>query len=176
MTDSNPSIAFRSTVAEALGQIVWLFSQSPVHRTARIADLETTVMPAILTEQFRIFRFGALAGLEVAGDGPLAAFTRDGLERMPLGVALWAQVSEAVEEKIERGERLTGDDWRSGDRLWLLELITPFATPENHLAAAMFADLVQGPFLGRRFSMHRTDPQTGTRERFDLGGDTGADA
>ena len=36
------------TVAEALGQIVWVLSQSPMHREIKIKDLEWTFMPAIL--------------------------------------------------------------------------------------------------------------------------------
>jgi cytolysin-activating lysine-acyltransferase len=61
-------------------------------------------------------------------------------------------------------------DWNSGDRLWLLELITPFATPENKLAEIMFADLLNGPFKGKRFTLHRTDPTTGVKDRITLGG------
>jgi cytolysin-activating lysine-acyltransferase len=50
------------TVAEALGQMTWLLSQSPLHRELPINALEWSFMPVILTEQFRIFRFGPLPG------------------------------------------------------------------------------------------------------------------
>lgn len=158
------------TVAEALGQITWLFSQSPVHRRLEIGDLGWSVMPALLVEQFRLFRFGPLPGLEEARpEDFLPGMTREGLEQMPLGLALWGWLSEEAEAKVERGERLGAEDWKSGDRLWLLELISPFATPENRLVEVMLADLVQGPFAGRRFSLHRTDPATGRKDRITLG-------
>ncbi|PZO87052.1 MAG: toxin-activating lysine-acyltransferase [Sphingomonas sanxanigenens] len=158
------------TVAEALGQITWLLSQSPVHRHLKIGDLEWSIMPAILHEQFRIFRFGPLPGLnDVDPETLLPGVTREGLEQMPLGVALWGHLSEAVEAKVERGERLSADDWKSGDRLWLLELISPFATPENNLAEIMLADLVSGPFANRRFSLHRTDAASGRKDKITLG-------
>jgi cytolysin-activating lysine-acyltransferase len=160
------------TVAEALGQITWLFSQSALHRQLPISTLEWAVMPAILHEQFRIFTFGPLQELDAvsAADFP-PGFDRGGIEQMPLGVALWGNLSAAAEAKVERGEHLDAADWNSGDRLWLLELITPFATPDNRLGELMFADLLGGPFAGKQFSMHRTDPATGRKDKITLGGE-----
>ena len=158
------------TVAEALGQITWLFSQSPLHRQLKIADLEWSVMPAILVEQFRLFRFGPLPGLENVNPAELLpGFNKAGLEAMPLGVAFWGELSVAAEAKVEAGERLDAADWQSGDRLWLLELISPFATPENKLSELMLADLVQGPFASRSFSLHRTDPASGRKDKITIG-------
>jgi cytolysin-activating lysine-acyltransferase len=165
-TDGTPR-----TVAEALGQITWLFTQSPLHKHLPIGDLEWSVMPAILHEQFRVFRFGHLEALDgVAAEDYLPGLTRDGLEQMPLGVAFWGHLSEAAEAKVQVGERLTMEDWKSGDRLWLLELISPFTTPENKLTEAMFADMLTGPFKGKAFSLHRNDPATGARVKITLGG------
>jgi cytolysin-activating lysine-acyltransferase len=155
------------TVAEALGQIVWVLSQSPMHRELAIKDLEWTFMPAVLYEQFRIFRFGPLPGSENIDQSAFAklSLTKEGLEQMPLGVAIWAKLSEAAEEKLEKGERLTPEEWRSGDRVWLVELISPFATPQNKLTEAMLLDLMQGPFRATEFNLHRTDPKTGRRDK-----------
>lgn len=164
MTDSGAP----KTVAEALGQITWLFSQSPLHRQLPIGALEWSVMPAILHEQFRVFRFGPLPGLDTPPGELVPGVDRAGIEQMPLGVALWGWLSEAAEAKVERGERLEAGEWKSGDRLWLLELITPFATPANRLGEVMLADLVAGPFAGHRFSMHRTDPASGRKDKITL--------
>ncbi|EJL37920.1 ACP:hemolysin acyltransferase (hemolysin-activating protein) [Caulobacter sp. AP07] len=159
------------TVAEAIGQIVWLLSQSTVHRELKIKALEWSFMPAVVSEQFRIFRFGPTPGLSDADPASFAQFglTREGLETLPLGVAIWANLSEAAEARLEAGEHLSAEDWTSGDRTWLVELISPFATPENRLSQIMLLDLVNGPFKGKTFHLHRTDPGTGKREKVTLG-------
>ncbi len=162
------------TVAEAIGQIVWLLSQSAVHRELKIKALEWSFMPAVISEQFRIFRFGPTPGLSDADPASFAQFglTREGLETLPLGVAIWANLSEAAEAKLEAGEHLTAEDWTSGDRTWLVELISPFATAENKLSEIMLLDLMNGPFKAKPFHLHRTDPRTGKREKVTLGGET----
>jgi cytolysin-activating lysine-acyltransferase len=166
------------TVAEAIGQIVWLLSQSAAHRELKIKALEWSFMPAVVSEQFRIFRFGPTPGLSDADPASFAQFglTREGLETLPLGVAIWANLSAAAEAKLEAGEHLSAEDWTSGDRTWLVELISPFATTENKLSQIMLLDLMNGPFKGRTFHLHRTDPQTGKREKVTLGDEEPASA
>lgn len=155
------------TVAEALGQIVWLLSQSPLHRELKIKELEWSFMPAVLYEQFRVFRFGPLPGSENLDPASFAklGLTKEGLEQMPLGVAIWAKLSEDAEARLEAGEKLKAEDWKSGDRVWLVEMISPFATPENKLSEAMLIDLMQGPFKATAFNLHRTDPKSGRRDK-----------
>jgi cytolysin-activating lysine-acyltransferase len=153
------------TVAEALGQITWLLSQSHLHRELKIRDLEGSIMPAILAEQFRIFRFGPLPG---ASEIDLTQFnhpdfTRESLEQLPLGVAIWAHLSAEAEARLDAGGPLNADDWQSGERTWLIELVSPFATVANKLTEAMLLDLIAGPFSGAPFHLHRTDPVTGQR-------------
>ena len=144
----------KPTVSHMLGEVTWLLSQSPTHKHFAIGDLEWLVMPAILLEQFRVFH------------GP----------KQPLGFALWASFSEEAEKRFKeqvaagRGARLRPDDWRSGDRLWLIELVAPFATPENKLNEAMLADLIDNVFKGRKFKLHLIDPSTGEREEKEIGG------
>jgi len=55
-------------VAQVLGEITWLMTQSPRHKTVPLGDLEWLVMPALLLRQFRIFYKG----------------------EQPVGLALWA--------------------------------------------------------------------------------------
>lgn len=160
------------TVAEALGQVVWLLTQSPLHRELKLKELEWSFMPPIMNEQFRLFRLGAMPSLDQvpASEFGMVGMTREGLEQLPLGVAIWAHLSEEAEAKLERGEHLALEDWRSGDRLWLVEFVTPFATPGNRLAEAMILDLLGGPFAGKTVYLHRTDPQSGRREKVRLNG------
>ena len=85
--------------------------------------------------------------------------------RLPLGVAIWGKLSETAEAKLERGEHLSPAEWNSGDRVWLVELISPFTTPQNKLSEVMLLDLMQGPFRQTAFHLHRTDPATGRRDK-----------
>jgi cytolysin-activating lysine-acyltransferase len=152
------------TYGDALGQIVWILSQSKAHRELQIKDLEWSFMPAVMKEQFRIFRFGPLPGMDASKLAP-AGLDKKMIEQLPLGVAIWAKLSEEAEKKLESGERLTAEDWHSGDRVWLVELISPYATPENKLVEVMLLDLAQGPFKSVKFNLHRTDPNTGERTK-----------
>lgn len=150
------------SVAEALGQVVWLLSQSPLHKKLPISALEHSFMPAIINEQFRVFRFGPLPGADDV-DQPVG-IGKAQIEQVPLGVAIWAHLDEAGEKKLERGEHLSLQDWNAGSRTWLLELVSPFANDKNKLVEVMLADLAQGPFADTPFRLHRTDPATGERK------------
>jgi cytolysin-activating lysine-acyltransferase len=165
--DSPAAVPGTLTISEALGQVVYLLGQSKMHRELKIKDLEWSFLPAITHEQFRIFRFGPLPGggdLELPSNS-VRPITREGIEQMPLGVAIWAKLSAEAEAKLEKGEHLTLAEWKSGDRVWLVELITPWATATNKLAEAMLTDLIRGPFRDTAFNLHRTDPKTGKRDK-----------
>ena len=134
-----------TTVSHFFGEIVWLLTQSRLHRALRIGDLEWLAMPALLHEQFYLFRDG---------------------ER-PIGLAMWAKCDAAAAAKLERGmiepeNRLTLEEWTSGDQIWLVDLIAPFANDENRHREWMMADLVTGPLAGKAFRFHQVD-DSGTR-------------
>ena len=138
--------AVAPTVSHILGEMTWLLSQSPLHRALAIGDLEWLAMPALIHRQFYVFRDA---------------------ER-PVGLALWAKCDAAGEEKLERGmiepeNRLTLEQWVAGDRIWLVDLIAPFADAANRHREIMIADLISGPLRGQAFSFHVTDPDTGER-------------
>jgi cytolysin-activating lysine-acyltransferase len=134
------------TVSHILGEMAWLLTQSPLHRALQIGDLEWLCMPALIKLQFYLFRDG---------------------ER-PVGLALWAKCGPEAEAKLERGmiepeNRLSLEEWDSGERVWLVDLIAPFANEENRQREIMIADLISGPLKGTEFRFHRTDPATGER-------------
>jgi len=62
----------------------------------------------------------------------------------PLGVVFWGLVSQEVEERLKAGTaRLLPQDWKSGDRLWAVEVIAPFGRAEEmvkDLEAKVFKD------------------------------------
>ena len=93
------------TVAQVLGEIAWLMTQSPRHKAMSLGDLEWLVMPAILLRQFRIF---------YQGD-------------RPVGVALWALADELVAKRIDAGDtRLTAVEWKSGAAMRIVDVVAPF--------------------------------------------------
>jgi cytolysin-activating lysine-acyltransferase len=136
--------------------MVWLLTQSPLHRALSIGDLAWLIMPALIHQQFYIFRDGA----------------------QPVGLALWAKCNAAAEAKLERGmiepaNRLSLAEWTSGDAVWLVDLVAPFANAENRHRAVMIADLITGPLAGVEFRFHQTDPATGVRQAQLVAADAG---
>lgn len=126
----------RPTVAHMMGEMVWLLTQSPLHKHFALADLEWMIMPALLLEQFRVFRDGA----------------------RPVGLALWGYLNEEAEKKvIAGGARLRPDEWKSGDRLWLVEVIAPFHTSENKMIERMLTDLANGALKHKPFKFRMVD-------------------
>ena len=134
-------------VSEVLGEVVWLMSQSALHKQFFITDLEWPAcaarnteepMTPVLLQQFRMF---------YADD-------------RPVGVLLWAFVSDEVEARLAQGitklrpqDRPRGiePNMKSGDKLWVLrqqankkvEAIAPFGGAEEmvkDLKAKVFAD------------------------------------
>jgi cytolysin-activating lysine-acyltransferase len=134
------------TVSHLLGEMTWLLSQSPIHKALQIGDLEWLVMPALIKQQFYLFRDGD----------------------QPVGLAMWAKCNKTAEQKLEGGmiepkNRLTLEEWDSGPNIWLVDLIAPFATIQNRQRELMIADLISGPLKGQTFNFHQTDPTTGKR-------------
>ena len=145
------------TVSHILGEMTWLLSQSPLHRVLSIGDLEWLVMPALIHEQFYLFRDGD----------------------QPVGLAMWAKCGPAAVKKLDGGmiepeNRLTLEEWTNGDQIWLVDLIAPFANAENRQRELMMADLISAPLAGQAFNFHQTDPQTGKRTVQHVSADAGA--
>ena len=144
------------TVSHMLGEMTWLLTQSPLHRGLSIGDIEWLLMPALIHQQFYVFRDGD----------------------KPVGLALWAKCSPEAEKKLEGGmiepaNRLTLEEWTSGEVIWLVDLIAPFANGENKHREIMIADLISGPLSGKAFKFHQTDPRTGKRTVQTVDGDAG---
>ncbi len=95
----------KRTVANMLGEVTWLLTQSQRHKNFFLSDLEWLVMTPILLQQFRVF------------------YAKD----RPIGVVLWAKVDEEVEGRLSTGNaKLRPQDWKSGDKLWVVDVIAPF--------------------------------------------------
>ena len=127
-----PAGAAKKT-SEVLGEIVWLMSQSPLHKQLFISDTEWLVMTPMLLQQFRLFYD----------------------KQKPVGVIFWASVSEEVEARLGAGTtRMRPQDWKSGDRLWVVEAIAPFGGAEE-----MVKDLKAKVFPGREIKALAVGPK-----------------
>ena len=113
------------TVSGVFGEIVWLLTQSPVHKNLFLSDMEWLVMTPILLQQFRVFH----------------------AHGRPVGVAFWGYLSEEGEQRLQSGGgRLAPADWKAGDRLWLVEIVAPFGG-----ANEMVKDLSETALKGKKF-------------------------
>jgi cytolysin-activating lysine-acyltransferase len=128
------------TVSAVLGEIVWLMSQSPLHKSFFISDLEWFVMPPVILQQFRLYY----------DTGTPAEPGRPEVAGKPIGVVLWARVDAEVAARLATGRaKLRPQDWRSGPEHWVVEIIAPFGpVGDGHtsIADAMIADLKEKVF------------------------------
>ncbi|MEM1198379.1 MAG: toxin-activating lysine-acyltransferase [Pseudomonadota bacterium] len=100
------------TVAGVLGEITWLLTQSSAHKGFFISDIEWMIMVPVMLQQFRLF------------------YDKD----KPVGVVLWAKISEEVEDRLMAGNtRMRPQDWKSGETLWVVEIIAPFGGHDEML-------------------------------------------
>ena len=140
---ASPPTSTVRQVDVTLGQIVTILMRSTQHRERPLADLEWLVLPAILSGQCRV------AQAHQSGNA------------VPVGVALWASVSTAVDQRLSDLSvpwRLQPDEWRSGDIPWLVELVADPATQQ-----ALLKHLGQTVFRGRGIKMRVRDAEGKTQ-------------
>jgi cytolysin-activating lysine-acyltransferase len=94
----------------AFARIVSVMIRHEPHKNLRLTDLELLVVPPLFTGQF------ALLNDTIEG-APLP---------VPVGVAFWASVSPEVDQRLSSNPadfKLAPAEWRSGDILWLVDVI-----------------------------------------------------
>lgn len=133
----------RNTVAHMLGEVAFLFAQSPTHRHLTFGDIEWLLIPPMALEQYRVYR--------------------DGEE--PKAVVLWAHLSEEAESKLMTPRpKLSPADWNSGDRVWIIEVVAPGATDENRMVDGILTELTQTALQGKTINFHKINHLTDERE------------
>ena len=96
-----------------LGPVAWLMMNNPTTRHAFVADLEWRVMPPLVLDQAKLYLQGEVA----------TAFVT------------WALLSDAVAERYARPPfHLAPGDWKSGDKVFLVDLIAPYGGAREVLA------------------------------------------
>jgi len=78
--------------------------------------------------------------------------------------------SRSASDDSSTHQKKYGVSHGEGGPLWLVDLICPFYITENKMADQMLADLIQGPFKGKKIKFHHTDPATGERKVMELAG------
>lgn len=109
-----------SSNMQLLGDVMWLMAHSPIHRKWPIESLMQWVTPALLHRQCRVYRNRG----------------------KPIAYVSWAYLSKEVEEAyVINPSGLQPKDWKSGDRIWLLDVLAPFGG-----SRAIARDLKNGIF------------------------------
>ncbi len=119
-------------VAANFGNIVTVLMQSPQHKDCRLADLHNVVLPALKNNQFKLAQ----------------AHRKDSGYTVPIGVVLWARVSDTVDNKLSstqtRDVKLSANEWASGDTIWIVE-----AVGEQRAVSSLINALRQKTFKGK---------------------------
>lgn len=107
----------RAQVRESFGKVVMAMMMIPRYRQQSLDDLHHLVLDPLINDRI------AIASAGNGESNPLADIA---------GVAIWASVSEEVDQKIrdqiKAGVfplRLKAEDWKSGNINWLLDVIAP---------------------------------------------------
>lgn len=119
----------------AMGPVLMLYMQSSHRRFNFISDLEWLLMPPLMLKQCKLY-------ME---------------QEFPIGYISWAFLSEEIEQRlVQSGGRLTTGDWKSGDRIWLIDMVAPFGSIDM-----MLTDVQANLFPGKNIFILAPDPKTG---------------
>lgn len=126
----------RSRIQMSVGQVVLAMVNLPRYKNQTLGDLTHLVLEPLLRDRLAI----ATARPKDAGEAT------SNVGESLAGIAIWASVNDEVDakirEQIKSGAfpvRLSSDDWTSGDKYWLLDVIAP----NRKLASAVLANFSQ---------------------------------
>ncbi len=125
----------RERVQMSVGQAVLAMMNLPRYKGQSLGDLNHLVIEPLLRDRLAIASAKKKGGEEGEVDATTTA-----------GIAIWASVSDEVDAKIREQikggafpTRLGGEDWASGEKIWLLDLIAP----NRQLATAVLTNFKQ---------------------------------
>ena len=153
------------TMSAGLSEIVWLMSQSQIHKSFFISRTERGQFPISTTAGYSATAIGIgncprtcttpviLKQFRLFYDaGPDAGGHPKGQQGdKPIGVVFWGTVSDEVSARLAEGtSKLRPQDWKSGEHLWVVETIAP---PSPGGAEEMVKDLKAAVFPDREIKM-----------------------
>lgn len=119
----------------AMGPVIMLYMQSSHRRFQFISDLEWLLLPPLVQGQCKLYM----------------------KKEYPISFISWAFLDEAAEKRLfQNGGKLRAEDWKSGDRLWIMDIVAPFGGVKN-----MLRDIQTTEFPGQTVRLIAPDPKTG---------------
>ncbi len=98
---------------QAYGALAFLYMHSPRHANWPVRGLRLIIQPPVDLKQTRIFYY----------------------EGVPRSAVTWAHLDDEAEQAVLEGKLLRPIQWRSGPKLWLMEIVAPY---EQGTGAAAF--------------------------------------
>ncbi len=124
----------RGKVQSSVGQVVLAMMNLPRYKNQSLGDLNHLILEPLLQDRL------------VVASAKLKDGEKNGAHQATAGLAIWASVSDEVDAKIQEQikggafpVRLSKDDWTSGEKLWLLDIIAF----NQKLATAVFVNFKQ---------------------------------
>ncbi len=119
----------------ALGPILALYLQSPHRRYQFISDIEWLVLPPLVRNQCKLYT----------------------KKEYPVSFVSWAFINKEVEQRaVLNGGKLRSEDWKSGERICLVDIIAPFGGVDM-----MLRDIQRNIFPGKEIHFFAPEPETG---------------
>lgn len=119
----------------AMGPVIMLYMQSSHRRFQFISDLEWLLLPPLVNGQCKLYM----------------------KKEYPVSFISWAFLDEVAETRLfQNGGKLRPEDWKSGDRLWIIDIVAPFGGVEN-----MLHDIRKTEFPDQGIRLITPDPKTG---------------
>lgn len=95
-----------------LGPVAWLMMQQGATRHNFLSDLEWRVLPPMVLDQAKLYM----------------------KDNMPIAFISWAKLSpDAAERFRQPPHRLGPADWKSGDQVWIVDMVAPFGSAADIL-------------------------------------------
>ena len=150
---ARPRDARQSRFAQSFAQIVAVLMRDANFRNMRLSDLEWLVLPPVMAGQFSL----AQAPSPHARAKGKAGAEQEGGVLVPVAVALWARVSDAIDkglsESLDKPVRLRAGDWASGDNVWLMAV-----AGDKNAVPKFLEQLAATQFKGQRVKMRLRGP------------------
>jgi hemolysin-activating ACP:hemolysin acyltransferase len=140
--EANRRMAAARHVSATFGEIVTLLMRTPQYRGISLGDLESLVVPPLLSGQVSI----------------ATAQSKNNGGTTPVGAILWARVSAEVAKRLAsqagKAIRLAPEEWQCGDIVWVVA-----SAGESRVLSEMLKQLSRRDWAGKevRIVVHPKD-------------------